>query len=222
MTPIPGQSAAEQERAPRSTPGSAPGVRRGRHRKPRPRKVLLAAGGLALAAGVLSLVRVAPDAGVGAPGTAEAEPRLGPGGRAPDGSANTSATLAAAPTALPSATSVMGGRSLAPTPTGSPARTAPGTAPGTATAPPGPTAVPTVHATGTPGAPGGPTDPAPTASAPRPAPATPTPTPTPTPGRGTAEPRPGGVCVPVIGLCVDVLDGGGVRRAAATAGRRGG
>ena len=35
---------------------------RGRHRKPRPRKVLLAAGGLALAAGALSLVRLTPDA----------------------------------------------------------------------------------------------------------------------------------------------------------------
>ncbi|WP_234342560.1 hypothetical protein [Streptomyces sp. NRRL B-3648] len=205
MTPIPGRSAAAQER----TPGSAPGVRRGRHRKPRSRKVLLAAGGLALAAGVLSLVRVAPDAGVGASGTAEAEPRLGPGGRAPDGSAHTSATIAAARTALPSATSVMGGRSLAPTPTGSAAPTAPVTAASTATAPPGPTAVPTAHATGAPGTPGGTTGPAPTASAPGPAPTSPSATPAPTPSRSTAEPRPGGVCVPVIGLCVDVLGGHG-------------
>ncbi|MCG0067181.1 hypothetical protein L0F81_28605 [Streptomyces tricolor] len=63
MTPIPEQFRAGQERA--------PGVRRGRHRKPRPRKALLAAGGLALAAGVLSLVRISPQSGVGASGTAE-------------------------------------------------------------------------------------------------------------------------------------------------------
>ncbi|QTE00535.1 hypothetical protein [Streptomyces cyanogenus] len=215
MTPIPGRSAAAQDSAPASTPGA----RRGRHRKPHPRKVLLAVVGLLLAAGALSLVRVAPESGVGASGTAEAEPRRDPGGRTPDGPANTSATIAA-PTALPSATSAMGGRSLAPAPAGSPVPTAPGTAPGTATAAPGPTAVPTAEATRTPGPPGGPTGPAPTASAPRPAPATPTPSPTPTPGHGPAEPDPGGVCVPVIALCVDVLGDDGGRRAA-TAGRRG-
>ncbi|MET8768165.1 hypothetical protein [Streptomyces sp. NPDC004658] len=204
MTPIPAHSGgAEQERAPERTPG----VRRGRHRKPRPRKVLLAAGGLALAAGVLSLVRAAPDAGVGAPGTAEAEPRIGPGGGPADRSADTAATIAAAPTALPSATSAMGGRSLAPTPTGSPGRTAPG--PGEATTAPGDTAVPTAAPSGTPAPQSGtPRPPAPTSSAPRPAPATPTPTPTPTPSRSPAEPRPGGVCVPVIGLCVDVFGDG--------------
>ncbi|MDX5568842.1 hypothetical protein PYK79_43700, partial [Streptomyces sp. ID05-04B] len=49
---------------------------RGRHRRPRPRKVLFAVGGLALAAGVLSLLRPTPDTGgAGALGTAEAEPR---------------------------------------------------------------------------------------------------------------------------------------------------
>ncbi|CAM5313377.1 MULTISPECIES: hypothetical protein [Streptomyces] len=205
MTPIPAHSGAERERAPERTPG----VRRGRHRKPRPRKVLLAAGGLALAAGVLSLVRAAPDAGVGVPGTAEAEPRSGAGGGSADRSADAAATIAAAPTALPSATSAMGGRSLAPTPTGSPVRTAPGTA----TTPPGDTAVPTARPSRTPGPPSGtPRPPAPTASAPRPAPATSTPTPAPPPSHGPAEPepRPGGVCVPVIGLCVDILgDRGG-------------
>src|SRR4051794_30660251 len=48
----------------------------GRPRKPRPRKALFAVGGLALAAGVLSFVRPAPDVSVGGSGTAEAEPRL--------------------------------------------------------------------------------------------------------------------------------------------------
>ncbi|MEW2509792.1 hypothetical protein [Streptomyces sp. NPDC046870] len=225
MTPIPAHSGTERERAPERTPG----VRRGRHRKPHPRKVLLAAGGLALAAGVLSLVRAAPDAGVGAPGTAEAEPRIGPGGSPTDRSAGTAATIAAAPTALPSATSAMGGRNLVPVPTGTPARTAP--APDTAT--PGGTAVPTALPSRTPAPPNGTSrPPAPTTSAPRPAPATPTPTATPTPGHGPAdpEPRPGGVCVPVIGLCVDVLgdrhgqglSGQAVTRPAATAGRHGG
>ncbi|WP_229898994.1 hypothetical protein [Streptomyces capoamus] len=228
MRPIPGRTAAERERGPANTrergPANTPGVRRGRHRRPRPRKVLLAAGGLALAAGVLSLVRVAPDSGVGASGTAEAEPRLDPGGRAPGGSANTSATIAAAPTALPSATSALGGRSLVPLPAGSPARSTPGSAPDTATAPPGPTAVPTVHATGTPAAPrpGGPTSPAPSGPTPGPTRATPTPAPTPTASHGTAEPRPGGVCLPVIGLCVDVLGGEGGQRAGVRGGRRGG
>ncbi|MET9011581.1 hypothetical protein ABZX74_11675 [Streptomyces olivaceoviridis] len=217
MTPIPAHSGAERESAPERTPG----VRRGRHRKPRPRKVLLAAGGLALAAGVLSLVRAAPDAGVGAPGTAEAEPRLGAGGGSADRSADAAATIAAAPTALPSATSAMGGRSLAPTPAGSPVRTAaPG--PGTATTASGGTAVPTARTSRTPGPPSATSrPPAPTASAPRPAPATSTPTPSPSHGPAEPEPRPGGVCVPVIGLCVDVL-GDSPRRPAATAGRRGG
>ncbi|MFE1241511.1 hypothetical protein [Streptomyces tendae] len=41
--------------------------RRGRHRRPRPRRVLLAAGGLALAAGALSVVRLLPESG-GDPG----------------------------------------------------------------------------------------------------------------------------------------------------------
>ncbi|MER6685272.1 hypothetical protein [Streptomyces olivaceoviridis] len=217
MTPIPAHSGAERESAPERTPG----VRRGRHRKPRPRKVLLAAGGLALAAGVLSLVRAAPDAGVGAPGTAEAEPRLGAGGGSADRSADAAATIAAAPTALPSATSAMGGRSLAPTPAGSPVRTAaPG--PGTATTASGDTAVPTARTSRTPGPPSATSrPPAPTASAPRPAPATSTPTPSPSHGPAEPEPRPGGVCVPVIGLCVDVL-GDSPWRPAATAGRRGG
>ncbi|ALO95780.1 hypothetical protein SHL15_4695 [Streptomyces hygroscopicus subsp. limoneus] len=219
MTPIPAHSGAERESAPERTPG----VRRGRHRKPRPRKVLLAAGGLALAAGVLSLVRAAPDAGVGAPGTAEAEPRLGAGGGSADRSADAAATIAAAPTALPSATSAMGGRSLAPTPAGSPVRTAaPGPGPGTATTASGGTAVPTARTSRTPGPPSATSrPPAPTASAPRPAPATSTPTPAPSHGPAEPEPRPGGVCVPVIGLCVDVL-GDSPRRPAATAGRRGG
>lgn len=205
MTPIRAQSRTEQESGPDGPAGGdASGVRRGRHRKPRPRKMLLAAGCLALAAGVLSLVRVAPEAGVGAPGTAEAEPRLDPGGSATDRSADTAATVAAVPTALPSATSAMGGRSPAPASSGSPAPAGSRTV----EAPSGTTAVPTTIPTGAPSAPGG-TTPRPRATAPlpRPAPATPTPTPTPTPvpSRSTADPGPREVCLPVIALCVDAL-----------------
>ncbi|MEV6839322.1 hypothetical protein AB0N17_33250 [Streptomyces sp. NPDC051133] len=179
------------------------GVRRGRHRKPRPRKVLLAAGGLALAAGVLSLVRIAPDSGVGAPGTAEAEPRLDTGGRsATDRSADTAATVTASPTALPSATSAMGGRSPAPTATGSVSPRAPGTR----AAPPAGTAVPATAPAGTPAAPGGPPSPPPTtAPAPHPHPTTPAPQPTPAPSHSTAAPGSDRLCVPVIGLCVGGL-----------------
>ncbi|MFF7368031.1 hypothetical protein [Streptomyces tricolor] len=188
MTPIPEQFRAGQERA--------PGVRRGRHRKPRPRKALLAAGGLALAAGVLSLVRITPQSGVGASGTAEAGPRLDLDGRAPAHPAKPWTPTTATPTALPSATSAMGGRSLAPAPTGPPPRTAPARP----TTPPDHTAVPTPLPT----TPRGTPRPGPPATAPAPR----TPHPTPAPPR-TAEPdRAPGVCVPVIGLCVDVLGDG--------------
>ncbi|MFI9807855.1 hypothetical protein ACIHEJ_26405 [Streptomyces sp. NPDC052301] len=204
MTPIP-----EAQQPPTAATDTADGtretadVRRGRHRKPRPRKVLLAAGGLALAAGVLSLVRIAPDSGVGAPGTAEAEPRLDTGGgTTTDRSANTAATVTASPTALPSATSVMGGRSPAPTATGS---AAPG-APGTRATPPAGTAVPTTAPPEVPSVPGAPpAPPSTTAPAPRPHPTTPAPRPTPTPSHSTPAPGSDQLCVPVIGLCVGGL-----------------
>ncbi|MEU6771077.1 hypothetical protein [Streptomyces sp. NPDC046759] len=185
--------------------GGAFGVRRGRHRKPRPRKVLLAAGGLALAAGVLSLVRVAPESGAGSPGTAEAEPRLGAGGGATDHAANTAATLAAGPTALPSATSVMGGSSPAPSGTAAARAT---TGPAAPTTSAGGTAVPA--ATTVPTGPAAPPRPSATVSAPRPDPTASAPaSTTPAPGHSTAAPGPGGLCVPVLGLCVDLRGGTG-------------
>jgi hypothetical protein len=212
MTPIRPQSGTEREGGPAEPAGGdTAGLRRGRHRKPRPRKVLLAAGGIALAAGVLSLLRVAPESGAGAPGTAQAESRQAPGGGATDRSAHTSATVVAAPTAQPSETSAMGGRQPAPTgadpgshsgspvPAASGAAAAPSHGHGTA----GPAATPA-------GAPSAPGDTAPrpsaTASAPRPAPTTRPPGPTPTHTHGPPSPDPGGMCVPVIGLCVDVFD----------------
>ncbi|MYQ44669.1 hypothetical protein GTW40_06235, partial [Streptomyces sp. SID4985] len=85
------ESTAELTESPEDT--AVPPPRRGRHRRPRPRKVLLAAGGLALAAGVLSLVRVAPESGLAGPATAEAEPQHGWGAESTGDSPTTAATL---------------------------------------------------------------------------------------------------------------------------------
>ncbi|MDQ0992718.1 hypothetical protein [Streptomyces sp. V3I7] len=187
---------------------AAPGARRGRHRRPRPRRALLAAGGLALAAGALSLVRSAPESGVGGPGPAEAEPRLNERGGVTELPANAAATVGAA---RPSATSVMGGASApVPTTTGTtaPAATAtslPAFLPGGAERVP--TTIPTAVVR-TPGAP------ATTGAAPRPSatssarPSTPPPATAPSHSTPAPAPRPaspGTVCVPVIGLCVGPL-----------------
>ena len=180
---------------------------RGRHRRPRPRKVLLAVGGLAVAAGVLSLVRLTPDSGVGGVGTAEAEPSPDVDAEQSTGHpANADATISADPTAIPSATSVMGGASATPTtasgvvpPTY--ATAAPTTVPETTTAP-GTTPQPRASATAP-----GPRAPAPSEA---PEPAT---TPAPPPSRAADSPAPApgrpSLCVPVIGLCVDPLVHGG-------------
>ncbi|MFD4557106.1 hypothetical protein ACFWP5_22780 [Streptomyces sp. NPDC058469] len=180
-----------------------PRTPRGRHRRPRPRKVMLAVGGLAVAAGVLSLVRLTPESAVGGLGTAEADPRPDPGtGTGTDRPANAAATISADPTAIPSATSVMGGASASPTttsgvvptpyatatPTRAESTTIPETT--TATTPPPAAQEPASRPTPT-------TAPAPTA------------TPTPTPSRSANSPAPApsrpSLCVPIIGLCVDPL-----------------
>lgn len=179
---------------------------RGRHRRPRPRKVLLAAGGLALAAGALSLVRMSPDSGVSGLGATESDPAPAPGTDAePDRSTNAAATLTPnAPKATPSATSAMGGLGTAPTtdsivvPT--PARTA-------TTAPHGPGGAP---APTPPAARPGTQTPEPPTTTPRaPRPTTPAPE---TPGRPPTTPPPtqpqpddNSVCIPIIGLCVAPL-----------------
>jgi hypothetical protein len=177
----------------------APPLPRGRHRRPGPRKILLAVGGLAVAAGVLSLVRLAPESGVGGLGTAEAEPSPD-ATRGADRPANAAATIRADPTAIPSAipsaTSVMGGEGATPTTTSGVVPT-----PYATTAhPPAevhPPAVPETPAAATP-APEAPA-PHPTSStAPEPTPSRPANSPSPAPSR----PR---LCVPIIGLCVDGL-----------------
>ncbi|MEU3248540.1 hypothetical protein, partial [Streptomyces sp. NPDC006875] len=88
----PTATAAPTERAPRpggateTAPPAFPRTGRGRHRRPpRPRRALFAVGGLALAAGALSLARLAPDGVTGGGGGAEAEPRPGVAGDGPLG-----------------------------------------------------------------------------------------------------------------------------------------
>ncbi|MBT2421575.1 hypothetical protein J7F01_23305 [Streptomyces sp. ISL-22] len=180
---------------------------RGRHRRPRPRKALLAAGGLALAAGALSLVRLTPDSHIAGLGTTETEP-VPDLGTDTDSDSDTDTTRSAhaavpVPKAGPSATSVMGGPDATPTtrtivvPTAHPTATPQPGGPGTTTgeAPARPTA---------------PHPPATTSQAPRPAPTTTAP---PAPGRPTTnppapqpdQPEDENMCVPVIGLCVDPL-----------------
>ncbi|SHI02325.1 hypothetical protein [Streptomyces sp. 3214.6] len=205
----------------------APRVR-GRHRRPRPRKVLFAAGGLALAAGMLSLVRLTPHSGdVTGIGAAEAESQPDPvTDTATDTDASTgagtgtgtavggtgtgagrdkgrSADAAVPGAAAPTAPTAMGGASARPTPG---VGLVPGT-PGSATS-----VALTPGATYTPVAPHA-QAPAPArTAAPRPT-ATPTPSAAPTtaaPAPQPQNPGPGqsgqpGVCVPVVGLCVDPL-----------------
>ncbi|CAL9299566.1 hypothetical protein [Streptomyces sp. SudanB52_2052] len=182
---------------------------RGRHRKPRPRKVLLAAGGLALAAGALSLVRLASGPSTDSVGTVEAEPRPDPVPTGADEAADTAASFpAAGPEASPSSPTALGGLTPSPATRGPAASRAPATttdARGTDGVPravaPGATTVPD-----RPNAPA----PAPTADTPRPAPtappsgAAPAPAPEPDePRKPPKKPQDPGLCVPVIGLCVD-------------------
>ncbi|MEU6093832.1 hypothetical protein [Streptomyces sp. NPDC047079] len=168
----------------------------GRHRKPRPRRAALAVGGFALAAGALSLVHLAPETVTGGGGTAEAEPRIDATdtaatvGTAPRGSADhpSTTTVIRVPGASPAATA-------ATRPSAQPSSSA-GRAAG-ATNPP--TGIPEAPSTPTaPRPPGSPAAPSPTA--PRPAPSTSAPAPTPTPIPSTP-----GLCVPIVGLCVNGL-----------------
>ncbi|MEU6145851.1 hypothetical protein ABZ848_36605 [Streptomyces sp. NPDC047081] len=161
---------------------------------------MLAAGGVALAAGVLSLVRMAPESGNGGYGTAEAEPRQDPVTGA-ERSTNTAATVRTVPHVSPSATSPMGGisgtptagstlvplptTSTPPTPLNQPDATTIPEAPNT----PAPTTTPHPPTT---------TNPAP--HSPPPVDRT-TPPPTPQPTQ-TSNP---GLCVPLVGLCVGPL-----------------
>ncbi|MFE7437769.1 hypothetical protein ACFU78_32815 [Streptomyces tendae] len=209
--------------------------RRGRHRRPRPRRVLLAAGGLALAAGALSVVRLLPESG-GDPGAfgAGAGPRVEGSGRgaAQDRATSPGATGGGPSGASPSPTSVMGGLSGSPAPGLLPglvpAPSASGPAaplPATTTGPDGPDGPDTPEGRGPDQgertaregeegtAEDDPGDRAPAPGTPQPSrsdrPAPPPPPEGGTPPTSDPEPEPDspGLCVPVIGLCVDLLRG---------------
>ncbi|WP_432117087.1 hypothetical protein [Streptomyces sp. bgisy032] len=198
--------AAPRKPAP-ARPGPLTHRLRGRHRKPRRRRILLAAGGLALAAGLLGLLRLtagpATDDGTG---TLEAGRRPGPVVTGTDGTSNTAATFPTAPGANPSSPTAAVG--LVPSPVIRKVRPAPSdTAPTAATVPrdlPKPTTATAPGTTTPPGRADTPPPPRRTTPAPaRPAPPSRTaPAPTPRPG-DPEEPHETDLCVPVIGLCVD-------------------
>lgn len=170
----------------------------GRHRKPRRRSTVLAVGGLALAAGALSLVRLGPDAATGGGGPAQADPPI----RATD----TASTI----TTEPSRTGA-DRHSVVPAPGTTRAATADsaGTSPTSLSArPPGSAPSATDPATGIPEAPSTPRAPAAPGApsgtrtvSPEPAPTTTTPGSTPT-HAPAPDPAPPGLCVPLIGLCL--------------------
>ncbi|MFF9816291.1 hypothetical protein [Streptomyces sp. NPDC014006] len=205
MTEIPTETPTEtEEQQAHDTVG-------GRHRRPRHRRVLLAVGGLALAAGALSLVRLAPESGVPGLGTAQTGPRADhdTGRRTvTERSADTAATVSATPRPGPSAADVMGGASAAPIATAS-ATTAAGRGPSAVAVPSYSVPVTQPSATGVPGSGRTSAPPAdPPASTPAPAP--PPRSPAPSPSHSTAptpppahpdEPGPG-LCLPIIAVCL--------------------
>ncbi|GGY01950.1 hypothetical protein [Streptomyces djakartensis] len=188
--------------------GVAPRAR-GRHRKPRPRKALLAAGGLALAAGALSLVRLAHGPGSDGAGTVEAGPRPDAATTATDQAADTAATVVpAAPDAGPSSPTALGGLTPSPGARGPdaasrsrPQATGARETRRTAGAPPTATTAGTTPVHDMRNAP------APRTPGPAPASAPPSsrtaPTPAPKEPDEPKKPRDPGLCVPAIGLCVE-------------------
>ncbi|WP_030956285.1 hypothetical protein [Streptomyces sp. NRRL S-481] len=190
--------------------GVAPRVG-GRHRKPRPRKALLAVGGLALAAGALSLVRLTAGPGSEGAGTVEAGPRPDPVTTTTDQATSTAATIVpAGPDASPSSPTALGG--LTPSPvTRGPAAAVPVTrsqATGTreartAGAHPPVTTPDTTTVPDTTNAPVPKTPGTPPAPAPAPPPGRTAPTPAPKQPGEPKKPHDPGLCFPAIGLCVD-------------------
>ncbi len=189
---------------PDESPGRTGPRLRGRHRKPRPRKILLAAGGLALTAGALGLVRLASAPG-GEDIGVEAAPRpstsTGPARTVTDGTPDTSTPT---PVADPSSPTPLGGQNSTPLTPDTPAPSAPTRSPATSapavpSASTAPSTVPPPKPTTR--APGPVTPPPPAPHRTRtPPPAPPDPPPN-RPSEPTPAPHPG-LCVPVIGLCI--------------------
>ncbi|MGJ5890809.1 hypothetical protein ACSCBZ_02510 [Streptomyces niveiscabiei] len=182
---------------------------RGRHRRPRPRKVVLAAGGLAFAAGVLGLLRVVPDGGAGTGtgvGAGEAS-REGYAGGVTDLATNAAAAVPA-PSGGPGDTHSTGDRygtgDTRSTPGGAASRVPdPRSTPGTSGVPrpSAPSQELPVSPTPTPDTPAHAASPAPTPTPTVVPPESHTPSTTPTPDHPHDSPH--GICIPVIGLCVD-------------------
>ncbi|GGW36262.1 hypothetical protein AB0E64_07060 [Streptomyces caelestis] len=183
---------------------------RGRHRKPRPRKALLAAGGLALAAGALSLVRLTSGPGTDSVATVEAEPRPDPVTTGTDEAANTDATALTTPEASPSSPTALGGPPPSPGTRGpADASSAPSASLPVDTRGADRAATPRPTTTADAARPQAPTATG-NGKASRPAQTTPSP---PDRNAPAAEPEPEpeqpkkphdpGLCVPVIGLCLD-------------------
>ncbi|MDX3529002.1 hypothetical protein P1P75_21855 [Streptomyces sp. ID05-39B] len=181
-----------------------PSRARGRHRRPRPRKALFTTGGFALAVGALSLLRLTADSGVD---TAEAGPRLQPTADTLSKTDTADATDAAA-----TVSGSPGPTTTAPAPTGNggtvPSGVAvPGAAPTSAVRTPSGPYTPRTRSPADEGTPAPAATPSSGSTAPRP----PGPTSTPAPEPGTDPPAAGptsrpGLCLPVVGLCVDALD----------------
>ena len=166
----------------------------GRHRKPRHRRLALAVGGFALAAGALSLVRLAPESVTGGGGTAEAEPRID--------ASDTAATVGGAPSkgaAGPSTATLRGRASAVPSVPGDAGPSARSSTPAPRVTDPA-TGIP--EAPSTPTAPRIPQPPATTRAAP---PSVPSPTATTQAPPAPASSGPAGLCVPLVGLCVHGL-----------------
>ncbi|MFC4471472.1 hypothetical protein ACFPH6_44490 [Streptomyces xiangluensis] len=193
-----GTNAVADEQAPvhEATRAERP---RGRHRKPRPRRMLVAVGGLALAAGALSLMRLAPEPPGGTDGGVTAtdiEPaEIEPADVEPTAAGSTESHVPVSDTGSATAEG-------APRPRRSPSAIAPpngGSGPERASRP-------TITPAATPpafprtAAPGDPT------AAPEPLkPPTPEKPSPPTPRPPTSDPDPDrpDLCVPIVGLCLD-------------------
>ncbi|MFJ4622624.1 hypothetical protein [Streptomyces sp. NPDC088812] len=194
-----------------AAPGRLRSAPRGRHRRSRPRRALFAAAGLVLAAAVLGVVRLSPDPGVGSAGPTGAVPRPtsvpGPSAAPGTGRPADAAAIGAVGAVAPTAPGALGGTNAGPAAPHTPSPGIPGARPSVAHTP----AVPGVAPASTaPRASVTPTSPAPapvTTTGPRPT-AVPAPPPAPSTAPPAPLPRPQppgrpGLCVPVVGLCVD-------------------
>jgi hypothetical protein len=194
--------------------------RRGRHRKPRPHRALLTVGGLALAAGALSLLRLgsAPSGEGGGVEAMDIEPSVA-GSAESTAQDNAATAVSGAPTAgaSPSATTTVGRGGTTPASgqagqtgeagkagkarkAGEPRQEQAGRAGQAGQAAPSGTR----PATAPPGAARGPrpiatTPPAETRPTRQPAPRPPAAT----PPKPAPNPKPPGLCVPIVGLCLD-------------------